>query len=87
MSEESWSPAWAPHVVGIYTREFDSEGKPEPTIVRMTCTFPGCGATHQHKCESGAPRQWIQWFAQNHLHRDPLDHGAFKAMVNKGGGG
>jgi hypothetical protein len=70
-------------VTGTYDRSFDPEGKPEKTMVYLTCNFPGCGATHQHSCESGAPRQWIQYFAQGHLHRDPLDHGAFKAMVKK----
>ncbi len=69
---EAWSPKWAPHARGTYEREVDSDGKPEPTWVLLSCDV--CGETHRVRCESGAPRHWIQRWANVHLHRDPLDH-------------
>lgn len=66
MATEEYRPLWADHVVGTYEREVDKEtGLPEPTTVRMKCEK--CGATHQHKCTSGAPRQWILRFATVHV--------------------
>lgn len=68
---EEFRPKWAPHVVGTYEREVDEDGKPEPTMVRFCCEV--CKETGQHRCDSGAPRQWILRFAINHVHRDALN--------------
>jgi len=83
MGREEYRPRWAPHVLGEYERELDEDGKPEPTVVRMLCE--ACGDRHQHRCDSGAPITWILRFATNHLHRDVLDHEAFKRAIKDGG--
>ncbi len=71
MSTETYSPRWALHVSGTYERAMDPvTGKPEPTIVRLACAT--CGDTHQARCESGAPRQWVLIYARAHVHRDVL---------------
>jgi hypothetical protein len=71
MSTQTYSPNWAPHVVGEYESAIDPEtGRPEPTWVRMQCRT--CGARHQVKCTSGSYRTWITKFATVHVHRDPL---------------
>lgn len=68
----TYSPTWAPHVVGTYPeRVIDREtGEADPQLVEMVCTI--CRDTHRVKCTTGAVRQWILRFAANHIHRDPL---------------
>lgn len=70
MARETFSPRWAPHVVGTYDRTTDPDGNPEPTWVELSCSI--CKDSHRVKCESGAPRHWVQIFAQQHVHRDAL---------------
>lgn len=82
VSREAYSPQWAPHVKGVYERAMDDDGLPEPTWVLLACDK--CRGTHRVHCTSGAPRQHVQAFARLHLHRDPMDHGAFLKAV-KGG--
>lgn len=66
-----YSPQWAPHVEGEFEpTKTNEEGAPEPNLVRIKCNV--CGATHQVKCMSGAPRQWVLKFATVHAHRDPF---------------
>lgn len=71
---EAWSPDWAPHVVGRYTkRTFDAETQlPEPQKVEIRCTFPGCNAEWKLDCSSGLVRDHVNNFAKSHTHRDPL---------------
>lgn len=69
--KEEYSPAWCPHVKGIFTRAVDPEtGAPEPTWVTCSCGI--CGDIYRVRCESGAPRQWVLKFATLHVHRDAL---------------
>ncbi len=70
MARESFSPKWCPHVSGTYSRDLDADGNPEPTWVELSCSK--CGDAHRVKCESGAPRHWVQLYAQQHVHRDAL---------------
>lgn len=72
MADQTYSPAWAPHVEGSYPeRVVDPEtGEAEPQLVRMRCGV--CGDEHRVLCSSGAVRQWVLQFAKVHLHRDPL---------------
>ncbi len=67
---ETHTPKWAPFVTGTYERKVDDEGKPERIVVDIRCSR--CGATHQARCDSGAPIQWILRFALGHTHRDAL---------------
>lgn len=76
---EEWSPSWAPHVKGRYTRRTVDEvtRMPEPQQVRIVCTHRDdegkmCGETWQTSCSSGNVRRHIQNFAMNHIHKDPL---------------
>ena len=73
VSVESWSPHWAPHVVGTWTpRTVDEEtGEVDPSIVRIVCGV--CNATHRVDCKTGNVRGWINRFASVHYHADPLD--------------
>ena len=80
MPKEQWSPRWAPHASGSFDRAMGPDGKPEPTWVQLSCSV--CNATHQVKCESGAPTHWIQRWATVHLHRDVLDHQGFVKAVD-----
>lgn len=68
----SYSPPWAPHVVGTYPdRKFDPETQEwSDQKIEMKCTT--CGGTYQFTCTSGAVRQHIQNFAVAHAHRDPF---------------
>jgi len=81
VASEVWSPKWCPHVSGVYEREFDPDGRPEPTWVLLSCER--CKEKHRVRCDSGAPRVWIQKYASVHLHRDQLDHVAFLASVEE----
>ena len=66
-----WSPGFAPHVKGKYTRRtFDDDGLPEEQHIRVHCTH--CGDTWDRECLSGQVRGHIARFATAHLHRDPL---------------
>lgn len=69
---ETWSPPWAPHVVGRFEpRVYDAEEhRYEPQRVEIECV--SCGARHRTECASGNVRQRVQVFARVHLHRDPL---------------
>lgn len=79
--EETWSPEWAPHVVGRWNkRTLDPEtGEPEPQMVHMACAQ--CGATYRVRCTSGAVRSWVNRFANVHFHGNPLDPGRVKRMA------
>lgn len=70
MGAETYSPKWAPHVTGTFTLVTGEDGIPEPCDVALACA--ACGDTHQHRCTSGMPRQWILRYAQAHVHRDAL---------------
>ena len=75
MAEElsiEYSPRWAPHVKGRYSRRvLDPDTKmPEPQRVEVTCGV--CGQQYRNLCRQGMPRQHISRFAQQHLHRAPL---------------
>lgn len=72
-----WSPKWAPHVKGRYTkRERDpANGMCEPQHVHMVCAHRGeggklCGASWQTICASGQVRNHINRFAKQHTHTD-----------------
>lgn len=72
MAVNEFRPKWCPHVVGRFDDlSRDSEtGMPEPVLVKMECEQ--CGATHQMKCATGMPRQWVLRFATVHVHRDVM---------------
>lgn len=73
---EPWSPPWAPHVKGRYTRRvWDAvEKKHDPQRVEARCEFVGCGGVYgPTSCDSGRVRDHIDTFATNHLHRDAMD--------------
>ena len=65
-------PTFAPHVHGAFTRRvFDPETRlPEPQRWRVTCGQ--CGQSWQGECMSGQPKQHVNRFAVQHIHRDPL---------------
>lgn len=81
MGVETFSPQWASHVHGVFTREQDEDGKPEPTWVELSCDR--CKARHRVHCASGAPRQHVLVWANLHLHRDPMDHQKFLESVRR----
>jgi hypothetical protein len=65
--ENTYSPKWAPHVVGSFeTRAIDESGLPEEKKVEARCSV--CGGTFQRTCTSGLMRQWINTFASAHVH-------------------
>lgn len=75
MKPEAWiefAPRFAPHVKGEFTRRtFDPETRlPEPQKWRVRCAK--CGASWQGECHSGQPKQHVNRFAVQHIHRDPL---------------
>lgn len=66
-----WSPRFAGHVRGRYTRRtFDEDGLAEEQKVEATCGV--CGTWYQRTCSSGQVRQHIAKFGVIHAHRDPL---------------
>jgi hypothetical protein len=70
---EPFTPAFAPHVSGRYTRRaWDPVLHVfEPQRVEATCTR--CAAVYgPTTCDSGRVREKITLFASAHLHRDPL---------------
>jgi hypothetical protein len=72
MSEQTYSPEWAPHVTGRYSpRKHDKGGDPVPMTVLMTCSK--CGAGRRVNSATGQVRSAICRFARAHLHRDPLE--------------
>lgn len=72
--KETWSPHWAPHVVGTWTpRVVDEDGEVEPAIVEISCAK--CGGRHRVECRTGNVRGWINKFAAVHFHADPLAPG------------
>lgn len=71
MSEQSYSPEWAPHVIGRYKpRQWDKQGDPVPIEILMSCTR--CGAGRRVTSSTGQVKAAICRFARAHLHRDPL---------------
>lgn len=59
----TWSPRWAPHVVGRWKPiEEDDEG----TWVFVACAK--CGEDGRHWCPSGVPHMKVQKFASLHAH-------------------
>lgn len=66
MTDLSWSPSWASHVVGHYEpRHYDMvDGKFEPQSFRAICNK--CGIVIRGICESGNVRQRIAKFAVEH---------------------
>lgn len=69
---KSYSPPWAPHVVGTYPEKSVDPvtGEPEAQRVNMRCAT--CGATWRVDCYSGMVKQHVQNFALAHAHRDAL---------------
>ncbi len=67
---ESYSPRWAPHVVGRYERRaFDPTlHVHEPQRYVVTCA--ACGAEHRGECASGMVRDHIATFARVHVHAE-----------------
>lgn len=85
-----YRPPWAKHVVGTFpNREFEDVTVIDPTTkqervigkrlvpmkIVMRCEWPECNGAWQHTCETGAVHQWIQKFAVQHVHRDPMKVG------------
>ena len=70
--KELYSPLWAPHVKGRYSRlEVDPEtGEREEQRVEATCEK--CGGMYRNVCRQGMPRQHILRFAQHHAHKAPM---------------
>jgi hypothetical protein len=69
----TFSPRWAPHVVGEYTdRKLDpATGKPSGQTWKVRCGK--CGATFGPlACDTGMVRSHIGKFAVLHNHSDPL---------------
>jgi hypothetical protein len=71
----TWSPPWAKHVKGKYTRRVrGDEGFCEPQKITMECTHVddgrACGARWQTVCNSGNVRRHINNFAIAHAHKD-----------------
>ncbi len=69
----SYSPPWAPHVTSTFPEREIEDGKIVPMRIDMECTL--CKATWRHTCETGAVHQWVQKFALQHVHRDPMRAG------------
>lgn len=70
---EKYSPAFAPHVTGEYSKRVWEPGaaRPEPQTVKATCET--CGAVYgPTTCDSGRVRHKIDTFGLVHLHRDAL---------------
>ena len=68
---DAWSPPFAPHVDGRWTRRVLAEdGTTEPQKVEMVCTH--CGDKWQATCSTGLVHGHVQKFALLHLHRDVL---------------
>ncbi len=69
----TYSPPFAPHVVGRYTRrEYDEvRGVYEPQTVTAECRECG-GRYGPAECASGQPRGHIDRWAVEHLHRDVM---------------
>lgn len=71
-----WSPPWAPHVKGKYTKRVrGDDGFCEPQRVQMACIHRGesgkvCGATWQTVCSTGNVRRHINTFAKVHAHKE-----------------
>lgn len=66
-----YSPPWALHVLGQYTKpEQDEDGNLQEQSVFAKCSI--CNVDMQRKCSSGAVRMHINRFAFVHLHRHPL---------------
>ena len=80
-----WSPGFAPHVMGRYTRRtFDPETRmPEPQKIEVTCGI--CHATWRGECLTGQVRTHIARFGTVHLHRDPLDNSKDPALGRRAG--
>lgn len=83
VNEETFSPQWAPHIIGRYNkRVIDPEtGESDPQIVRIVCGK--CNAAYQVKCTTGAVRAWVNRFATVHYHGDPLDPGHVRGMAQR----
>ncbi len=66
MKKETYSPAWAPHVVAEIgeVEEFDG-GAPGQ---RVECACSKCGAKWKSICMRGQPRATALTFAREHAH-------------------
>lgn len=69
---EEWSPAWAQHVRGRFTRPVVEDGVRQEQRVEASCAWPGCGAVWRGTCASGRVRAHVARFAAVHAHRDAL---------------
>lgn len=71
---ESWSPAWAPEIVGEYEEPRFEGGMSIGQKWRARCTVEGCGAKFEGTCSTGVVRAHIAKFASVHVpeHRSPL---------------
>jgi len=78
--DSMWSPAWAPHVVGFFTKRQVGLDGPEPQKYRCYCTT--CNVEHRGECATGAIRSHVSHFAAVHLHRDPFN--SCKAANSRG---
>jgi len=77
--DQEYSPLYAPHVKGRYSRiAFEEEEQPDgrkvmvrqPQMVEIHCEK--CGQRYRRECRQGQPRQHVARFASIHLHKHPL---------------
>ena len=72
--ETEYSPSWAAHVVGRWSKRVKDEIEGwEPQKVEITCT--ACKTVWKGECTSGATRNLVSKFATVHVPcvRDPLE--------------
>ena len=69
---EIYSPLWAPHVKGRYSKlEVDPEThEREPQRVEAVCEI--CEARYRNDCRQGMPRRHVLEFSKHHLHRNVI---------------
>ena len=71
LSDDIYSPKWAPHVRGIIAERVpNGDGGFEAQWVVLQCAQ--CGDQSKWPCTTGAPRQRVLQYALNHTHRDVL---------------
>lgn len=76
--DQEYSPLFAPHVKGRYSKiEFEEDkvgGRTvmvrQPQMVEIVCEM--CGQRYRRECRQGQPRLHVRRFAAIHLHRHPL---------------
>lgn len=64
---EHWSPPFALHVRGEYTRRVWDGERFEEQTVKATCSL--CKQTMETRCDSGRVREKIAKWAVLHLHK------------------